>query len=71
MAKVKNVSLQMTLTTTTTQGYDNSSLDIHHSEHTMDPQFHFELMTLFHITFICTLYDIVLPNKCLSISIQC
>ena len=26
-------------------------------------KFHFKLMILFHITFICTLYDIVLPNK--------
>ena len=30
-------------------------------------KFHFKLMILFHITFICTLYDIVLPNKYLSI----
>ena len=30
---------------------------------------HFKLMILFHITFICTLYDIVLPNKYLSISV--
>ena len=26
-------------------------------------KFRFKLMILFHITFICTLYDIVLPNK--------
>ena len=30
---------------------------------------HFKLMILFHITFLCTLYDIVLPNKYLSISL--
>ena len=29
--------------------------------------FHIEFMTLFHITFICIVHDIVLPNKYLSI----
>ena len=30
-------------------------------------KFHFKLMILFQIPFICTFYDIVLPNKYLSI----
>ena len=29
--------------------------------------FHIEVMTLFHITFICIIYVIVLPNQYLSI----
>ena len=29
--------------------------------------FHNEFITLFHITFICIVHDIVLPNKYLSI----
>ena len=29
---------------------------------------HLKLMILFHIPIICTLYDIVLPNKYLSLS---
>ena len=33
-------------------------------------KFHFKLMVLFHITFICTLYDIDLPNKYLSLYLQ-